>query len=111
MFRLISTAGVSVFIAILLPKHWFSRPFARPIVTPRFELFAVGQARLNGRPQKIRDRHAGNFAWILESHEKTATGPFIRFQLEKIFPVHHHLALGDLVVRMSSQYLGKGAFP
>src|SRR5437773_10818136 len=38
MFRLMSTAEVSVFIVNLLPKHWLSGPLARPIVPSLFEL-------------------------------------------------------------------------
>src|SRR5438552_19035591 len=31
------------------------------------ELFALVESRLRGSVQKLRDRPAGNFAWILES--------------------------------------------
>ena len=75
------------------------------------ELFPFGETRLHGRAQKIRDRHARDFAWILERQEKPAPGTFIGVELEKIFSVHHHLALGDLVVGMTGQDLGERAFP
>ena len=64
-----------------------------------------------GRAQKVRDCHARDFAWILESQEKPAPGTFIGVELEKIFFVHHHLAPGDLVVGMTGQDLGERAFP
>src|SRR6266404_2796694 len=55
--------------------------------------------------QKVRDCHARDFAWILESQEKPAPGTFIGVELEKIFFFHHHLAPGNLVVGMAGQDL------
>src|SRR4029077_19661023 len=81
------------------------------VVIGRFELFTVRQTRLYGRTEKISNRYAGNFAWILESQEKPAPGTFIGVELEKIFAIHQDFTLSDLVVRMTSQHLGERALP
>src|SRR5205814_2135877 len=68
------------------------------------------QARLQGRPEKISNRHTWNFAGILKGEEKTASRAFIGFKLQKILAVHQYLAGGDVIIRMTGQNLGQRAF-
>jgi hypothetical protein len=61
-------------------------------------------------PEEIRDSHAGNFAWILESQKQTASCSFIRLKFQEIFAIHRNFACDHAVIGMSSQNLGQRAF-
>src|SRR5216110_3746513 len=59
---------------------------------------------------KVGDRHAWNFARILESQEKTASRAFVGFKFQKILAIHRYFASGDAIIRMTGQDVGQRAF-
>ena len=79
------------------------------VIIGRLQLFAFRQARLHRGPEEICDGHAGDFAWILESHEEAFARAFVGLELKKIFAIHHYVALGYVVVRMTGEHLCKRA--
>ena len=80
------------------------------VIVGGLKLLALRQARLHRGTKKVGDRHAWNFARILESHEKAASCAFVRFKFKEIFTIHQHLASDDLIIGVTSEHFGQGAF-
>src|SRR6266705_3552946 len=79
------------------------------VIIGGLEFFAFRQTRLHRGTKKVGDRHAWNFARILEGHEQAAPRPFIRLKFKEILSVHQHLASGHMIIGVTSQHFGQGA--
>src|SRR5205814_8540890 len=58
------------------------------VIISGLQLFTFRQTRLQRRPEKICNGYARNFARVLESQEKTASGAFVRLDFQEAFAVH-----------------------
>ena len=79
------------------------------VVIGRLEFLALRQTGLDRGAEEIGDRHAGDFARVLEGQEKASPRALVRLQFENIFAVHQHRSRGHDVIRMAGQHLGERA--
>ncbi len=72
---------------------------------------ALGIANVRDRvPQEVGDLHAGDRDRVLERQVQTFSGPLVGFHLEHVLAVELDRAVGDFIVRMTSQSVSERAF-
>ena len=59
---------------------------------------------------EVRDGDSGDLDRVLEGHEQSGPGSFLRLHRQQILAVELYRAGSDLVVRLSGQDRGQGAF-